>query len=210
MKEDQNNRISDKPEYELRNTVVLLIGIPAVGKYTTAKEICRLTCAKLVDNMLIAYPIVSIIGFDGMDSFPFPSGAVEHIERIRDAVLTVIHDYCPPDDSFVFTNVLEAGKVSDEEQFHRIEKLAIDRGASFFPVWLTCNEDKIRERKVRPDRRARFKDTDVSNVARISRDVKMFEPRHPNALTVDTSEGDCGQTARRIIAHIQQMLDNHA
>ena len=88
------------------NVVIYLIGIPAVGKYTIAKEIRRLTGAKVVDNQLINLPIFSVLGFDGKDTFPFPTEAWKHIERIREAVLTVIQDLCAPNDSFVFTNVL--------------------------------------------------------------------------------------------------------
>ena len=60
---------------ELNPAVIYLIGIPAVGKYTIAKEIGRLTGARVVDNQLINLPVFSVLGFDGTDGFPFPSGA---------------------------------------------------------------------------------------------------------------------------------------
>lgn len=60
---------------KLCNTVIYLIGIPAVGKYTIAKEIGRMTGAKVVDNQLINLPVFSVVGYDGTDSFPFPKGA---------------------------------------------------------------------------------------------------------------------------------------
>lgn len=91
----------------LRTTIIYLIGIPAVGKYTVAKEIGRMTGAKVVDNQLINTSIYSVVGYDGTSTFPFPQGAGDHIEKIRRAVLTVIRDFCTPDDSFVFTNVLD-------------------------------------------------------------------------------------------------------
>src|SRR5215470_4352909 len=92
----------------LRNTIIYLIGTPAVGKYTVAKEIGRMTGAKVVDNQLINTPVYSVVGYDGTSTFPFPQGAGQHIETIRRAVLTVIRDFCSPDESFVFTNVLDA------------------------------------------------------------------------------------------------------
>src|SRR6266542_541627 len=100
----------------LRNTIIYLIGIPAVGKYTVAKEIGRMTGAKVVDNQLINTPVYSVVGYDGASTFPFPQGAGQHIETIRRAVLTVIRDFCPPDDSFVFTNVLDARAPEDKYQ----------------------------------------------------------------------------------------------
>jgi shikimate kinase len=35
---------------KLNNTIIYLIGIPAVGKYTVAREIGRMAGAKTVDN----------------------------------------------------------------------------------------------------------------------------------------------------------------
>src|SRR5689334_20085717 len=98
---------------QLHNTIIYLIGIPAVGKYTIAKEIGQMTGAKVVDNQLINLPVFSVIGYDGTDAFPFPQGAWAQIEKIRRAVFTVIRDFCPPDDSFVFTNVLDAEEAGD-------------------------------------------------------------------------------------------------
>jgi hypothetical protein len=73
----------------LGGAVIYLIGIPAVGKYTIGKEIARLTQAKLVDNQLINLPAFSILGYDGKDSFPFPRRSWDHIETIREAVLSI-------------------------------------------------------------------------------------------------------------------------
>src|SRR5438045_9763921 len=93
---------------KLHNTIIYLIGIHAVWKYTVAREIGRMTGAKVVDNQLINTPVFSVIGYDGTDAFPFPQGAWKQIEKIQRALLAVIRDFCPPDDSFVFTNVLDA------------------------------------------------------------------------------------------------------
>lgn len=80
---------------KLRNTIIYLIGVPAVGKYTVAKEIGRMAGAKVVDNQLINLPVFSVVGYDGTDAFPFPKEAWAQIEKIRRAVLTVVRDYCP-------------------------------------------------------------------------------------------------------------------
>src|SRR5688500_20035448 len=113
---------------KLRNTIIYLIGIPAVGKYTTARELSRLTGARVVDNQLINNPVFSVIGYDGTDAFPFPREAWAQIEKIRSAVINVIRDLCPPDASFVFTNVLDAKGPDDMALFRRIERLAKQLG----------------------------------------------------------------------------------
>jgi hypothetical protein len=189
---------------KLTNTIIYLIGIPAVGKYTTAKEISRLTGARVVDNQLINNPVFSVIGYDGTDSFPFPRGAWKQIENIQKAVLTVIRDDCPPDASFVFTNVLG---LTDKSCFRRIERLAKQRNARFFPVWLTCDPYVLRKRKNSPDRRERLKDIDLSNIHYWTMEFEVLKVPHPNALTLDTSHRPPSNTAATILDHIRKISE---
>ena len=188
---------------ELENTIIYLIGIPAVGKYTVAKELGRVTGAKVVDNQLINTPVFSVLGYDGTDAFPFPRGAWSQIEKIHRAVLTVIRDLCPPEASFVFTNTLDAREPLDHAWFRRVERLARQRGARFFPVWLTCEAAVIRRRKNTPDRKARLKDIDLTNISKWSEEVEVLRVPHPNALTVDTSSREPSETAQLILEHVQ-------
>jgi len=205
MNDKNFSRESADAKLNIKPAVIYLIGVPAVGKYTIAKEIGRLTGAKVVDNQLINLPVFSVIGYDGKDSFPFPEGAWAEIEKIRSAVLTVIEDICSRDDSFIFTNVLDARDEADKALFHRIEQLARARCAGFFPIWLTCRPEVIRERKDSIDRRHRMKDTDVSNINSYVEDFEVFKIRHPNALTVDTSNESSESLALRIIEHVQMI-----
>ena len=144
-----------------------------------------------------------VLGYDGTDAFPFPHGAWAQIGKIHRAVLAVIRDFCPSDASFVFTNTLDAREPLDKVWFRRIERLAKQRGARFFPVWLTCEAAVIRQRKDTPDRRARLKDIDLTNIRRWSEEVEVLRVPHPNALTVDTSDREPGQTAQLILDHVR-------
>ena len=190
---------------ELRNTIIYLIGIPAVGKYTTAKEIRRLTGTKVVDNQLINTPVFTVVGYDGTDAFPFPQGAGRQIEKIQRAVLAVIRDCCSPDDSFVFTNVLDASVPGDKAWFRRIERVAGQRKADFFPVWLTCDAAVIRQRKNTPDRKRRLKDIDLTTIDWWAGKFEVLKVPHPNALTLDTSQCEPQVTARRILEHVRRI-----
>src|ERR1041384_2438716 len=60
------------PGMKLDNTIIYLIGIPAVGKYTVAREIGRMTGARVVDNQLVNTPVFSVLGYDGTAAVPFP------------------------------------------------------------------------------------------------------------------------------------------
>lgn len=190
----------------LQNTIIYLIGIQAVGKYTIASEIGRLTGAKVVDNMLINTPIFSVVGYDGTDAFPFPKGAAVYIEKIQKAVLAVIRDHCPRDASFVFTNVLDAKEPGDLAWFRRVERVAKARKAGFFPVWLTCDEAEIRRRKNSPDRKARLKDIDLTNISYWSNEFELLKVPHSNAFEIDTTRLKPEKAARRILEHIQSRI----
>lgn len=188
---------------KLHNTIIYLIGIPAVGKYTVARELSRLTGAKVVDNQLINTPIFSVVGYDGTDAFQFPLVAWKQIEKIHRAVLAVIRD-CPADDSFIFTNVLDANAPSDKAWYRRVERLAKQRKANFFPVWLTCDAEVIRQRKATPERKARLKDIELTNISRWSNEFEVLKIEDPNRLTLDTSRTSPRQTARRILDHVSK------
>jgi hypothetical protein len=187
----------------LRNTIIYLIGIPAVGKYTVAREIGRLTGAKVIDNQLINTPVFTVVGYDGTATFPFPQGAWAHIEKIRGAIFAAIREFGAPDDSFVFTNVLDANARDSKALFRRIVRLAQQRNAGFFPVWLTCDAEMLRQRKNTPERRARLKDSDVTTIAWWLQEFEVLRVPHPNALTLDTSPSGPRQTAERILEHVQ-------
>jgi adenylylsulfate kinase-like enzyme len=189
----------------LGGAVIYLIGIPAVGKYTIAKEIARLTQAKpgrqsAYQSACIQHPWLRRPG-----QLPVSQRGWDHIETIREAVLSTIVECSAPGDSFVFTNVLEAGDPGSPALFRRIEQVAVSRGVGFFPVWLTCDPETLRQRKGSPDRKQRFTDTDVTNIARYVQQFRVFEAPHPNALKLDTSADAVEAIARRIIGHVQRV-----
>src|SRR5438105_13761161 len=109
---------------ELDNTIIYLIGIPAVGKYTVAKEIGRMTGARVVDNQLINTPVFSVLGYDGTDAFPFPRGAWAQIEKIHRPVLAAIRAFCAPDASFGFPITLGARQPLDQLRLRRTARSA--------------------------------------------------------------------------------------
>ena len=104
----------------------------------------------------------------------------------------------------MFTNVLDARARDDKTCFRRIERLAKQRKAAFFPVWLTCDAKILRQRKNTPERRARLKDIDLSNISWYLKEFEVLRVSHPNALTLDSSHCEPGQTAQRILEHVRR------
>jgi shikimate kinase len=186
---------------ELRNTIIYLIGIPAVGKYSTAREIARRTGAKLVDNHLINNPIFSVAHLDGTDRYPFPQGGWKYMGRIRRAVLGFIREFGGPDDSYIFTNVMAW---NETKAFRQIELLAKRRKALFVPVWLKCSAAELRKRKNTPQRRRMMKEIDTSNIRRWTREFIELDIPHPNRLDIDNTRSSPARTAKAILDHIEK------
>jgi len=189
---------------KLRNTIIYLIGIPAVGKYTTAKAIERATGAKVIDNHLINYPIFTIVGYDGTDKIPVKKEAWSAVAKIGNVVRDFIRDHADPDASFVFTNVLN-DEPGDRRLFRRIERLAKHRNATFVPVWISCDVAEVRKRKNRPDRRQRLKDIDLTNIRYWFEEFKLLVVKHPNELRLDTTRSKPEETAKKIVAHARRL-----
>lgn len=194
---------------KLHNTIIYLIGIPAVGKYTTAKAIARASGAKIIDSQLVNNPIFTVVGYDGTDKIPVKKEAWKSVEKIRRAVLDYIRDHADPDASFVFTNVLNDSP-GDRRLFRRIERIAKHRGATFVPVWVTCDVVEIRKRKNRPDRRERLKDVDLTNIRFWTEEFEQLAIKHPNELRFDTTRSKPDETAKKILAHARRLSRNRA
>jgi hypothetical protein len=175
-----------------------------VGKYTTAKEIGRLTGARVIDNQLVNLPIFYIAGYDGTDRVRVSETAWKHIANIRREVLAFIHEGAPEGASFVFTNVL-GDEPEDRRLFRKIERIAQERNAVFVPVRLTCGAAEIRRRKRNADRRERLKDIDLANIRYWNDEFKQLTLVHPNALEIDTTFSDPKETAKRILKHMRQL-----
>ena len=184
----------------MQNTIIYLIGFAGTGKYTIAKEICRLTNARLVDNHLINNPVFSLIRADGKK--PLPESVWEKTWAIRHIVLDVIKDISPAEFSFVFTNELVDGSSDDEKLFSEVVELAASRGSKLIPVRLSCDEGELCNRIQSPDRTTRFKDTNVDNARNKIRSRKVLGIAHPNLLDLDVTNRSALQAAELIIASI--------
>ena len=70
-------------------------------------------------------------------------------------------------------------------------------------MWLTCEAAVIRRRKDTPERRARLKEIDLTNITGRSEEVEVLRVPHPNALTADASCRGSRQTAQLMLGHVQ-------
>lgn len=181
----------------MQNTIIYLIGFAGTGKYTIAKEICRLTDARLVDNHLINNPVFSLIRTDGKTLLP--EIVWEKTWAIRHIVLDVIKDISPTEFSFVFTNELVDGSSDDEKLFSEIVELAASRNSKLVPVRLLCDEEELCSRIQSSDRITRLKNTNVDNARKKIRSQKVLSIKHPHVLDLNVTNLSPLQAAEAII-----------
>ena len=147
----------------MKNVVIYLIGFPAAGKYTTAKEICaRDSDFRLVDNHLINNPVFNMLDLDGKTKVT--RDVWDNIEKIWEVVCDTIIHHSPETASFVFTNVLLDKEEADIRQYNRIKNMAAKRNAEFIPVLLNCSLNELSKRIVNEGRKERQKMTDVEGL----------------------------------------------
>ena len=181
----------------MQPTMFSLIGMPAVGKYTVAKELAAITGARLVDNHSIANVIFNLIAVDGVT--PLPPGTFSHVGRVRATVMDMIADVAPRDLSYVFTIVLAGNNPAEQVIFDRMVEVAGLRGSLFVPVLLSCRTEELIERAATDSRIQRMKLIDPLKIAEMNDGLPQFETDHPNTLRLDTSDSPPEETARRIL-----------
>lgn len=186
--------------------VHLLLGYPASGKFTVGRALvaeleARGGTARLVDNHLINNPVFSVVGADGKRKLP--SGVWPLVGQVREAVLTAIEQFSPPDWDFVFTNyVAEDEAEACKPYFDRLAQLASGRGGRLVVSCLTCEADVHVSRIDSVDRAARLKSTSQAWL----RTELVSRPAHvPEAATVhDTTVATPVEVARAILASCPQ------
>jgi hypothetical protein len=183
----------------MENTIFYLLGFPGVGKYTIAKELSRLTGAKIVDNHYILNPIFSLIAQDGIT--PLPPKVWDYCYQIHHAVYGTIRELSPRGWSFIFTNGLVQGDAESESLYQNVLETVKARAAQFVPVRLLCDPAEHGRRIVQPQRRERMKTINVDEVE-IFKGRELYHPDHPNTFTLDVTHLSPVQAAEGILEGI--------
>lgn len=125
----------------MNNTIFYLIGHPDVAKAEVAREISRLTGARIVDSQDIYNPIFNLVEHEHPTEMP--DAVWDQIDAVRAAVLKTIETLSPKDWNFVFTH---AGFdiPPDVGVYRTVRETAERRGAKFQPARLLGGKSKRR------------------------------------------------------------------
>jgi hypothetical protein len=185
------------------SSIVLLIGLPATGKYTVAKQVAGRLAAqgetvRLVDNHYANNVIFNLLPVDG--ATPLPREAWDRIEEVRTSVLTTIETLSPPDWTFIMT--LHATSDEDRDWVEGVAAIAANRGSRFAVIRLLCELDELLRRVGTQDRSERMKLTSIDGARTAFREQPVLEFEHPITLTLDITDRAPGDAADLIVDHI--------
>jgi hypothetical protein len=183
--------------------VVLLIGLPATGKFTVGTELVRQMeqrgmAARLVDNHHWNNVIFPLVEADGKR--PQPPDVWQRILEVGEAVWTTMEELSPPEWNFVLTGAITS---TDELWIvDRIATLARRRNSDYTVVELTCDVDELAERVHSPARAARHKMTNVDGIRELH--AGGTPPIDRDVLVIDTTDRRPAETARLILVELVQ------
>lgn len=149
----------------------------------------------LVDNHLIARPIFTVIGTDGVATLP--REVWTHVGAVRRAVLAAIEELSPEGWSFAFTNYLLEDEPASERGVQGLRDLASARGGTYLPVALTCDIEVLIGRVPNEDRREHQKWIDADAVRADLERRRVMVP--DGALLLDTTSRSPAESAALIL-----------
>ena len=121
------------------NTIFYLIGHADVGKADVAREIAKLTDARIIDSQDIYDPIFKLVEHE--HPADMPDAVWDQVDAVRAAVLKTIETLSPKDWNFVFAH---AGFdiPADVGVYRTVRETAKRRGARFQPARLLGGKSK--------------------------------------------------------------------
>ena len=162
-------------------SLFLLVGPPAAGKLTLARELERRAGAIVVDNHLVNNAVFVPIGLNRS-----PEVHLEATDALRARVWDVVieaTEAAPARLSHVFT-VWLADSPGSSAHVERLRALAERRGVRFVPVWLQAGTETLLARVDDPGRAERGKLTDPGPLREIL--ALPLLPAPEDALLLDT------------------------
>jgi len=186
--------------------IVHLVGFPAVGKYTIAKEVAQLAERQgehfvVIDNHHTNNVIFAALDVDGVRKLP--PGVWDRVREVREALLRTIEELSPREWSFIFTNVLTEHDPGDAEVADRLVSLAARRSSPYVPIRITCETEELLRRVANADRRERLKWIDPDGVRSYVGATQLISLGEHAPIDIDVTYLSPVEGARQILRHVQ-------
>ena len=172
--------------------LIVLYGMPGVGKLTVARELSRLTGFKLFHNHLTVDLVLSVFDFSS-PSF------VELREKIWLDVFSRASEERVP--GVIFTFVFERTVRADF--IKRVRGVVEANGGELIFVNLHCSQTELEKRITDPSRRAFGKLNSLTDFEALSQSGGLNHPEIPVArLVLDTTDLSAAAAASRIVSEL--------
>jgi len=182
-----------------KKIILHLLGMPAAGKYTIAKEFCeKYPNTTLIDNHKINNALFQIVD----TSKDLPPQIFGYLDDIYDVLFEAMKTIAPRDKHFVFTNVFFEGDKNAEKFIEKKKEMAKEMGYVYCPIVLDCEHDELVNRVVTPERAEKMKLTDPNMLKKFIVDKKVFKTYDENELVLKTTTMTTTEVVEKIEEHI--------
>ncbi|MDN5247761.1 MAG: hypothetical protein QWI36_01305 [Wolbachia endosymbiont of Tyrophagus putrescentiae] len=188
----------------MNKNLIYLIGFPGSGKFTVAKELCKIIDAVIVQNNMFNDIIFNIVNLKGNN---VPDNLWNSIFKVRENLLAILGKYHSKSKHYIFTNELIEGDCYDRKIYDSVVNLSNSMQVKMLPVVLHCSDiGELMKRIQFEERRQYNKITNLYYAMERTREKKLFIP--PNALEIDNSNLSAEKVAKRIIEEMEKMSKN--
>jgi len=191
---------------QFTNCLVLLMGLPGVGKLTVGRMLAKKSNFKLVTEW--TEPVLKLFGDDYRVMDDLDTAAWKKLTAADDLILSTLAEVCPRDNSYVITQMMFAQDPYHQDFYDKILAVVTKRQANFVPVRLLCDESELITRVQTEGRKQYFKTRDVELARSRSHEQEVFVSHHPNELTVDNSHKTPDEVVEIIIGHMLKCSRN--
>lgn len=180
-------------------TLIYLIGFPGSGKFTTAKELCKIIDGVIVSNNLFNNIIFDIVKLQNAE---VPDDLWEKIFAVRENMLAILEKHYIKSKHYIFTNELIEGDSYDQRLYNSVVNLSKKMDMEILPVVLHCNNKELVKRVQSEERYQENKITDSDFAMKKIEGKRLFIPE--GTLEIGNSNLSAKEVAKKLVEEMKE------